>query len=650
MDRWEPRRKTLRKIRGLAPVLALAALAAPCAAQLTTNGWLLTGAGNWTNVVNWSPGVPDSNTDVAQITNNYGGNFTITLDTDLTINGIIYQDTGGGTDSSGTVGGAGTLTFDGSNPFLYVPASDGISGGNGFTLDKASVGAGGLTVWTPGGNNNGFPRIRSLSGGGALLVTNGSRLNLEGDNPGFTGAITVEDGAILSGANLSSTRTNIFGTTNSAVTLNGSGQLRLRGGSEYNVVKDVILNGVYNRGSIAAIAPDTTNASAVLDGTIVLNTDGIVSVTAFTTNQMRQFTVNSVISDDGNDRGLSLLVDLLTTGGSSATGSLSRASKIIVGGANTYGGYTHISVNRNTDATGPYIGTVLLTNGNDRLPVGTTLFLGGATNGIEGNGTGSGRLLLNGYNQELAGLTTLGTGPSNRVAGGNATLSTLSLNIGAGITNRFTGYLGGPGTDENNMALVSKGPGVLDLTGANTYTGTTTVTNGTLRVNGSHIGGGAYAIQDGGTLGGTGLIDAAIRVLAGGAIAPGNSIGTLTVNGNFGLDGILQIELENGAGPGPGLSDLLDANGLFDITNGTLQFIYTGVLTNDAYIFAEYDVLSGNPFLSVLNMPDGYGIDYNYLGGNQIALVIPEPPAFGLFALGALTLVVFRRRRGKIAR
>jgi len=36
-------------------------------------------------------------------------------------------------------------------------------------------------------------------------------------------------------------------------------------------------------------------------------------------------------------------------------------------------------------------------------------------------------------------------------------------------------------------------------------------------------------------------------------------------------------------------------------------------------------------------MPDGYTIDYSY-GGNQIALVIPEPSTLALLALG-LTLI-----------
>src|SRR5262249_12985825 len=60
------------------------------------------------------------------------------------------------------------------------------------------------------------------------------------------------------------------------------------------------------------------------------------------------------------------------------------------------------------------------------------------------------------------------------------------------------------------------------------------VSGGTLRVNNSHIGGGNYTVNTGGTLGGTGTITpaagASITVASGGSIAPGASIGTLTID------------------------------------------------------------------------------------------------------------------------
>lgn len=74
------------------------------------------------------------------------------------------------------------------------------------------------------------------------------------------------------------------------------------------------------------------------------------------------------------------------------------------------------------------------------------------------------------------------------------------------------------------------------LAGANTYSGTTVVSNGTLLVNGSHVGGGDYTIASGATFGGSGSVALAggtVNLLTGARIAPGSLTGegrTLTVS------------------------------------------------------------------------------------------------------------------------
>lgn len=90
--------------------------------------------------------------------------------------------------------------------------------------------------------------------------------------------------------------------------------------------------------------------------------------------------------------------------------------------------------------------------------------------------------------------------------------------------------------------LTKSGAGILRLTGNNSYEGPTTVLGGTLEVNGV-IAESDLTIEVGGTLAGTGVVaDTLIR----GALSPGNSIGTLTVDGNFmqtsGSVFILEIE------------------------------------------------------------------------------------------------------------
>ena len=72
--------------------------------------------------------------------------------------------------------------------------------------------------------------------------------------------------------------------------------------------------------------------------------------------------------------------------------------------------------------------------------------------------------------------------------------------------------------------------GTTILTATSTYTGPTVINGGTLSVNGS-IACSAVTVNAGGTLGGNGTVGN--TTINGGALAPGNSIGLLTVNGSL---------------------------------------------------------------------------------------------------------------------
>lgn len=161
------------------------------------------------------------------------------------------------------------------------------------------------------------------------------------------------------------------------------------------------------------------------------------------------------------------------------------------------------------------------------------------------------------------------------------------------------------------------GGGIVSLNGTNTYSGPTTVTPGT-------------------TLGGIGSLTSALTV--NGILAPGNSIGTLTVgNTTFGTGGSFDVEL------GAGLSDLLDVNGNLDIANAILNL--SGIADNvTSYVITTYTGSLTGPFSNVTGLPAGYTLDYGSGSAGQITLLVPEPASLALIGLGSV-LVFARRRR-----
>lgn len=89
-------------------------------------------------------------------------------------------------------------------------------------------------------------------------------------------------------------------------------------------------------------------------------------------------------------------------------------------------------------------------------------------------------------------------------------------------TNKTT-FAGPVGDNALNCGVIKTGSGILLLNGTNTYTGTTLVSAG--------------------TLGGTGVVVGPVVVSATGTLAPGASIGTLTVSNDLNIAGSLAIEI-----------------------------------------------------------------------------------------------------------
>src|SRR5690606_33215478 len=150
-----------------------------------------------------------------------------------------------------------------------------------------------------------------------------------------------------------------------------------------------------------------------------------------------------------------------------------------------------------------------------------------------------GTLDLNGFDLTVSSLSGVG---------GTVDLGTATLTVDQDADTLYAGQITGTG------GLHKSGAGTLALTGASTYTGTTEISGGVLRVDGSLAS--AVTVHAGALLAGKGTVGG--LVVNGGTVSPGNSIGTLKVAGevDFSGGGIFEVEVD-----AAGNSDRIEATG-----------------------------------------------------------------------------------------
>ncbi len=598
------------------------------------------------------------NTILGNATSTTGPTVTIASGNTLVMGkvGGIYASDGGGTGTTKnllTIAGAGALS----------------AGGN-------TAGSGTL-VFGVGDNNNTSNEIQITTtlgitdnplGGAVTVVVVGTGSMYINNNSSYSGGTYITQGVVLQGNNQAA-------GPNTA-TPYGTGPVYIAGGAS----AFPNLNGK----SIAGGAVTFPNDFYISPGLGYAGSEGSMKTgnEVFSGKITAQGTPSSTGAAGTGDRisgsvngGTTTLTGQVTGSGTLEFAAIETSSgqtsnfllQNTTGNPNDWGGGLIISSINN-------VNTVVKLGANDQIPDGNSAgnvtiqaaFGSGTQNRLDLNGFSDTINGLNGVNSTKIQVTNFGAAPSTLTLGGNDATASYG-----GVFQDTAG--------PNSLSITKVGNGTQTIvsnsgTGANsTIHGTITVKAGTLALSGnfssnffpnapSIIVGDTVAdnaavldvsgvslgfhVLTGQTLAGYGTVTGNATIDSGAFLSPGNSIGTLTTNGNAEVDGTLQIDLD---GFFDAVDELNDSAGALTLGGAsTVNFSVTGTPSASAYIFASYNSLSG-AFLNTLNVPAGYTVAYGY-GGNNIALVqVPEPASVCLAAIGLAGLVVTRLRR-RVAR
>jgi autotransporter-associated beta strand protein len=361
--------------------------------------------------------------------------------------------------------------------------------------------------------------------------------------------------------------------------------------------------------SLAAITFNNSNASYLIEqgtGTSDITLNGGTS-NASIQDQAGSHAISAPLALETNVAvSVTRTGDVLTLSGPvSGAGGLvtSGSGTLVISGSNSYTGGTTIEA-----------GNVQLGNSNA---------LGSPANALAING---GTLDLKGFSVTVGALSGLNGGiiTNNGAAGVILTVNSSSNSTFGGVIEDGASQLG----------VTKQGTGTLTLSGANTYTGGTTINGGLLEVNGS-IAGNAV-VNPGGTLGGVGTIGGNVSN-NGGVVAPGDAPGTLTIGGNYtqSATGTLTIQI---AGIGAGQFDVLAVGGTATL-NGTLQLVRLNnfqykagetllFLTAGGGVKGTFSNVNTGTILGGQLLYEGNVVIFEFTQGSFVSLATPGSPNF----------------------
>jgi fibronectin-binding autotransporter adhesin len=647
------------------------------------------------------------------------GSGTLTLTTTSTFTGAVNI-TGGvvsipitttfGSTGNVTLNGGGIRETNPGNAGSFISATHGIIiGANGGTVDYTPSGSdfSFTTIYAPSGTG-------TIGGTGVLTKTGPSEFRFQGNATGtatFTKLI-VNQGLYRIGFVSGSANSEIgFGAvpgsfTPDAITLNG-GQI----GTSFAVIlantRGITLGA--NGGTLNANAATMTVPGAITGSGGLKTSTGTVTLQSATSNYTGPTTIGSVTTTTPSG---TLAVTSLADGNSpSGIGaSPGTAGNLVLNGGTL--SYSGASVNTNRLFSITSLGGTITSSGGGPINftnTGANLSTDkGATNfTVSPNGNSVNVVLAPGGTPDdltgiHVGMTVTGTGiPAGAtVASVAATLTQFVLSSAStGATNNTTSLsfgslnrtltLNGTNTGANTIAgtladsptktlgVTKSGAGTWILNGANTYTGATTASAGTLIVgsvagNGAALAtGSAVSLSGTATLGGYGTINGPVTVPTGTFISPGMSAGTLTIGTASAVTGTYLWELATAGASAAlnsglstvngGVNDQLADTGTLNLSGSTLNISSLASTTFDntqpySWVIATGNTITGLPTLGTIS-----GTDFGNLNGGTFSIgangsntaaylnftpsAVPEPGTLLLCSLTAAAGLASRRFR-----
>lgn len=544
-------------------------------------------------------------------------------------------------DTTMTTAGTVTLNVPAGNfetgvfPLIYYPVGTGLGGAGygAFTLGSLprSVSA---TIQDDTGNSavnlniaavNPLKWKGNLSGAWDIATTKNWTLAsvaenyLEGDMVLFddtatTFAVTLAGNVAPATVSFDNTANNY--TLSGAGAITGAGKLTKAGdgkltlsGSHTYTGGTTVNGGTLELGDAVTLAgtiTDNANVSFNITGTQAMPT-GITGTGTVTKAGVGTLTIASAQAYTG---GTIVSGGMVKMSGTNNGASSAGAGTLSIGSGATVEANSH-----NVLGQGPSTNlSPLVINGgsflNDQYLHLNSLTMTGGTFGIRAGVTQVDGLDLRVRNSALPSVTTLANATS-AIVSSKITLrdaTTVTVADGAAASDLVIS-----GAIVGTVALNKEGPGTLELSGVNTYTGATNVNAGTLRLSAGSLANTVTTIASGATLTGASSITGAVNVQSGAFIAPGNNgVGTLATGAGT-LAGTYTCQLDGAT------ADRINVTGALNVEGATIAFSTINPPTAASYIIATYTgAISGNP-AAVTGIPAGYSLDV--LTPGQIRLI-----------------------------